>query len=74
MQSAVPGLATARVYDAGGHRRAARGPRCTGLLEPVRGNRARPFLKAFRWMRHVLLHAGWRIVQRIAIRRDRPDS
>ncbi|KVD75824.1 hypothetical protein WS62_03610 [Burkholderia sp. ABCPW 14] len=43
-------------------------------LERVRGNRARPFLKAFRWTRNVLSHARWRIVQRIAIRRDRPGS
>ncbi|AOI44991.1 capsular polysaccharide biosynthesis protein [Burkholderia oklahomensis] len=43
-------------------------------LEQVRGNRARPFLKAFRWTRNVLSHARWRIAQRIAIRRDRPDS
>nr|AAK26446.1 WcbA [Burkholderia thailandensis E264] len=43
-------------------------------LGRVRGNRARPFLKAVRWTRNVLSHAGWRIAQRIAPRRDRPDS
>ncbi|KWZ44698.1 capsular biosynthesis protein [Burkholderia savannae] len=43
-------------------------------LERVRGNRARPLVKAWRWMRNVLSHARWRIARRNAIRQDHPDS
>jgi capsular polysaccharide export protein len=43
-------------------------PQAARPLEKVRGNRMRPFLKAFRWTRNAIGHAVWRFQQKRASR------
>ncbi|RZF23661.1 capsular biosynthesis protein [Paraburkholderia sp. UYCP14C] len=43
-------------------------PQAARPLEKVRGNRMRPFLKAFRWTRNAIDHAVWRFQQKRASR------